>query len=116
MEPTAPATPATLPAPCHPGAVPDCFAIWKQLADLWLARTPVGAAEPRTSKGLAELLGVPPQNVSQWKTGSSGKAPAPWHYIMILALDLGLVVVLDPREGARLHQQPPAPQPDPGQV
>lgn len=97
---------AALPAPCQHGAVPDCYAIWKQLADLWLAQPVPEGEEPRTSRQLALVLGVAPQNVSQWKTGSAGKAAAPWHYVMILALDLGLVVVLDPREGARLYRMP----------
>lgn len=97
----------TLPAPCQHGAVPDCYAIWRQLVNLWLAQPCTEGEQPRTSKELGVLLGVPAQNVSQWKTGSSGKAAAPWNYIMQLALDLGLVVVLDPREGARLYRMPP---------
>lgn len=92
-----------LPAPCRMSAVPDCYAIWRQLADLWLAQ-PVATGGPiRTSRGLADHLGVPAQNVSQWKTGSGDKSAAPWFLIMRLALELDVLVVLDPRDGARLH-------------
>ncbi len=103
---------APLPPPCQPGSVPDCYAIWRQLVELWGARAnPDGT--PRTGRQLASALGVPPQNVAQWKTGSSGKSCAPWHAIMHVAHEVGVVVVLDPEHGACLHErvQPtPVPQ------
>lgn len=92
----------TLPPPCLPDAVPDRYTIWRQLTELWIAKE-----AGRTNRKLAEHLDVSAQHLSQWKTGSCGKAPVMWHYIMILALELGLVVVLDPKEGARLHMEVP---------
>lgn len=87
------------PASCHPGAVPDLFAIWNQLVTLWQSQV-----EGRTSKQLAEELAVLPQKVSQWKTGSAGTSPPPWHLVMRVAWEVGVVVVIDPVTGTRLHR------------
>lgn len=100
--PTLAHSPTVWPSPCQMNTEPDRYALWKQLTDLWAQTGPEG---PRTMRSLAEHFGVPNQNVSQWKTGSGEKSAAPWFLIMKLALELNVLVVLDPHDGARLHSR-----------
>jgi transcriptional regulator with XRE-family HTH domain len=97
--------PRILPAPCQPGAVPNLFSLWSQLVELWLALPPEEGKTKRTHKDIADMLGVPPQSISQWKTGSSKHSPPSWCYMMWLCLDVGVIIVFDPETGARLHRK-----------
>lgn len=62
----------------QPGMEPPLNALFEQLRDIWRAEEP-----GRTYTELADKVGVPTQNISQWATGSDGRRP-PWHVIMWL--------------------------------
>jgi len=91
-----------IPPYCQDGAEPDRYGLFDTLRNMWIEAEPtikIGREErPRTFAALADHLGVPKQNVTQWATGSGGKAPAPWWYIMRLCHELGLGISITPEK------------------
>lgn len=81
------------------GSEPNRYALFAKLREMWK-----GAEEGRTSASLAAHLNTPKQRVTQWATGSGGKAPAPWWVILKLCHELGLGVAINPKEGAKLYR------------
>ncbi len=80
------------------GAEPDRYGLFAKLREMWVEAAATidldGKTVNRSFAALADHLDVPKQNVTQWATGSGGKAPAPWNYIMRLCDELGLGVNL----------------------
>jgi hypothetical protein len=98
-----------LPELCREGEEPNRFALFAKLRTMWRdAGSTIeidGEEEARSYASLARYLGVPKQAVTQWATGSGGKAPAPWHVIIRLCYDLGLGIAIEP-SGAKLYRLP----------
>lgn len=95
------------PPLCIEGAEPDRHSLFAKLRSMWRDAAETieidGEEESRSYASLARYLGVPKQAVSQWATGSGGKAPAPWSVIMRLCHDLGLGIAIEP-SGAKLYR------------
>lgn len=85
----------------QPDMEPPLNAIYAQLRDIWKAQEP-----GRSFTMLADLFGVPTQNVSQWATGSDGRKP-PWHVVMYLCAVTGYRVVGTAKEW-RVERDAPA--------
>lgn len=100
---------------CQEGAEPDRYSIFAMLREMWVAADPgpkngdVKNYSPRNYGALADYLEVPKQNVTQWATGTGGRAPAPWFYIMRLCKEFGLGISITP-EKCTIYKVQPEPE------
>lgn len=65
--------------------------IYKSLRNKWFKKT------NKSNIDLANLIGVRPQVASTYATGTDGRTP-PWTAILLLCEELGLEIVLTPKE------------------
>ena len=90
-----------LPPYCRRGAEPPRYELFAQLRERWVQQE-----DGRNYAKLAKMLGVSPQNISQWATGTGKKYPPPWSVIFRLMHELNLVLVMSPTSGAALYIDP----------
>tara|TARA_Y100000593_G_scaffold95131_1_gene200547 strand:+ start:72259 stop:72531 length:273 start_codon:yes stop_codon:yes gene_type:complete len=55
----------------------DMNFLFSQLVSMWCDKT------GKKQSGLASILGMTPQSISQWKTGTNARRP-PWGVLMVL--------------------------------
>jgi len=98
---------------CQPGTDPDLVAVYRALLARWMEGPPVtvpdGTVKNRSQAAFAEMIGMLPQRVTNWKQGTGGHAP-PWWVVMWLCDALDAEVRISP-SGVAIAWLAPDPTP-----
>ena len=76
----------------------DMNFLFSQLVSMWCDKT------GKKQSSLASILGMTPQSISQWKTGTNARRP-PWGVLMVL-LSATKTSILINENGAKIIKNP----------